>query len=236
MGHPGGLLEGGLDTLHESWKSRQGPPEAPWARGQHPVQTPITGSVTEEGGCGPGRRAWVSGDGTHPAPPLTGCVPSGKSPHFLKPHIPHLENRVDQGTCFFRLYMWMADLTQPGPWKPSVNSKSPGELPSISQAKTWQRRQPVESGLASGQQPACFLGPRTTEGVCLPAPGWSPRSGVGCGWGGFLSAPEGRHCFAHCPLPSPLSPVTCAASCSQGWPGRSGRDIPHIAVPGERLG
>lgn len=105
MGHSGGLLEGGLDTLHESWKSRQGPPEVPWARGQHPVQTPITGSVTEEGGCGPGRRAWESGDGTHPAPPLTDCVPSGKSPHFLKPHIPHLENRVDQATCFLRLYV-----------------------------------------------------------------------------------------------------------------------------------
>lgn len=62
------------------------------------------------------------------------------------------------------------------------------------QSRPWQ----------GGQQPACFLGPRTSEGVCLPAPGPSPRSGVGCGWGGgVMSGPGGETLL--CPLPSALS-------------------------------
>lgn len=47
---------------------------------------------------------------------------------------------------------------------------------------------------------------------------------------------ERRPSAAHCPLLTPLFPVTWAASCSQGWPGQSGWDMPHIAVPREKLG
>lgn len=75
------------------------------------------------------------------------------------------------------------------------------------QSRAWQ----------GGEQPACFLGPRTREGVCLPAPGPSPRSGVGCGVAGekeLCPVQEGRHCSptALCSLLSPQSHELLPAS------------------------
>lgn len=93
----------------------------------------------------------------------------------------------------------------------------------------------VGPGDVASSQPAFWdPGPRRVSAS-------QPQAGApGVGWGvageDFCLLQEGRHCSAYYPLLSPLSLVTCAASCSQGWPGQSGRDIPHIAVPGERLG
>lgn len=66
MGCLRGELGPGSETLHQS---SQGPPEVPWARGQHPVQTRITGSENDRR-----RGPWAGREGMgvrgrlHPAP------------------------------------------------------------------------------------------------------------------------------------------------------------------------
>lgn len=118
--------------------------------------------------------------GTGPIQPhhsLTACPrashPISLSPIFLIWKIELIKPLVSSD------YMWMVGLTQPGPWKPSVNSKGPGELSSISLAKTWQRRRPVESGLAMWPAASLLFGTQDHGGCLPPSPRPEPQE-----WGG----------------------------------------------------